>query len=234
MGLGTLMGFGSNKVKTKIRNRYEPYKRVGQMALNRVFKRNLNYSDRTMVNSALKEHLRGGRSITNKKILEVVQEKYNNRSLKERIKKVLIADPKSGLTPEQIRRNINVTRFFRNQGNVEEVQKAIYGIKRGSNISDVVKQHGGRVSSMADVKTRERYAPPSVNQEDHGALATASSGQMEESVGKFGLGDISEGSTVSIGSALNKKADESKKNLSNFNKFKARNLNNSGSIPFSK
>jgi hypothetical protein len=238
MGIGTLMGFGGTKVKTKIRNRYEPYKRVGQMAANRIFKKNLSFDDRVKVNNALKEHLKGGRSITNKKILEVVKEKYNNYALKERIKKVLTADPKSGLTPEQIKRNINITRFFRNQGNVDEVQKAIYGIKRGSNISFMAKEKGGRITGAgeADNVIEHKFTPLKINANKENVFTSASSGQMEESVGKFGLADMSkEKSTVSIGSAISEKSDKNKqKDLSNFNKFKARNINNSGSIPFSK
>jgi len=230
------MGFGGTKVKTKIRNRYEPYKKVGRMALKRMLQKNLNINDRQRVFSALKENLKGGQSVTNKKILEAVKEKYNSYALKQRIKKVLVADPKSGLTPEQIRRNINTTRYFRNQGNVEEVQKAIYGIKRGSNITDMVKEKGGRISSMADATAKQRYAPLSVKANQDNTLTTASSGQLEASVGKFGLGDMSkEKSTVSIGSAINNKADKNKQNdLSNFNKYKAKNLNKSDNIPFSK
>jgi vacuolar-type H+-ATPase subunit E/Vma4 len=237
MGLGTLMGFGSTKVNTKIRNKYEPYKRMGQMAMNRVFKKNLNFNDRRMVVNALKEHIKGGRSITNKKILEVVKEKYNNYALRERVKKVLVADPKSGLTPEQIERNINTTRYFRNQGDVREVEKSIYGIKRGGNISSLIKPKGGRISSMADTKTRQRFAPPSINaNRDENALATNSSGQLEASVGKFGLGDMDkEKSKVSIGAVLSGKEEKNKeKDISNFNKYKAKNLSGSNNIPFSK
>jgi vacuolar-type H+-ATPase subunit E/Vma4 len=237
MGLGTMMGFGSNKVKTKIRNKYEPYKRSGSMALNRIFNKNLKYEDKQRVLAAIKDHVKGGRSITNKKILEVVKEKYNNYALRERIRKVLVADPKSGLTPDQIERNINTTRYFRNQGDVREVEKSIYGIKRGGNISSLIKPKGGRISSMADTKTRQRFAPPSINANQEGnALATNSSGQLEASVGKFGLGDMDkEKSKVSIGAVLSGKEEKNKeKDISNFNKYKAKNLSGSNSIPFSK
>jgi hypothetical protein len=229
-------------------DKFNPWERQGWSSFERIIRQNkgLSLQNKKHIMATMKKEFRDGRRIYNFSILNKFKKLSplpNSYSLSLKLKKALHADPKTGLSPEQIKRNINVLRYQRGDFNLDEYRMGLGGAGRREKTRDTIVNKEGRVSSGASTLRHDRYNPMGrINVEGSEALATSGGEKYQDSVGQFaGVGKgkkLDSSGHVSIMNAVESKSKVQPKNkVTNLNDFKDKKMgggNPPTMIPFSK